>query len=358
MVHLLAVGRALPGDPHPQQEITDAIGSMLTGDPVRLRALHRLHAATGVRSRHLALPLEEYGSLTSFGQANDAFIREGTALAEQACRAALDAAHLEPAACDVLVSTSVTGIAVPSIDVGLVATLGLRSDLRRMPSFGLGCAGGAASLAQLRDYLLGHPGHAGMLVSVELCSLTIQRGDDSTANLVASGLFGDGAAAVVMVGDEHPMAGAPESIEVVDAASALYPGTTEQLGWRISETGFSILLSPGLPDSVAKHLAGDVDALLTMHGLTRADVAAWVVHAGGPRIFDAVGDALDLADGELDLSRASLAAVGNLSSSSVLHVLADTLERGRPGPGDYAVLMAFGPGVTAELVLLRRPERG
>ncbi|UFU06983.1 type III polyketide synthase [Ruania halotolerans] len=357
MAHLVAVGRALPGDPYPQQDITQAIGALLTDDPARLSALHRLHAATGVRTRHLALPLDRYGTLSSFGAANDVFIIEGTRLAEEACRAAMDSAEVSACELDVLVSTSVTGIAVPSIDVALVGALGMSNDVRRMPSFGLGCAGGAAGLAQLHDYLLGHPRHAGLLVSVELCSLTIQRGDDSTANLVASGLFGDGAAAVVMVGDQHPRAAELTGLEVVGSRSSLYPGTTDQLGWHISETGFSIMLAPGLPDAIAEHLGCDVDALLARYSLTRREVGTWVVHAGGPRVFDAVAAALDLHGAELELSRESLASVGNLSSSSVLHVLADTLDRDRPAPGGYAVLIAFGPGVSAELVLLRRPEQ-
>lgn len=356
MVHLLAVGRALPGPPRAQQEITAAIGPLLTDDRARLQAMHRLHAAGGVVSRHLTLPLEEYRDLTSFGHANDLFVREGGALAETVTRAALDAAAIDPDAVDFLLFTSVTGISAPSIDAGLVGSVGLRPDVRRMPSFGLGCAGGAAGLARVSDYLLGHPDQVGLLVSVELCSLTFQAGDDSTANLVASGLFGDGAAAVVLVGDEHARSDAAE-LEVLGSRSALYPGTADQLGWHISSSGFEIMLAAGLPDTISAHLAEDVRALLAEHGLTPADVATWVVHAGGPRIFDAVSDALDLPQDALAVSRASLSEVGNLSSASVLHVLADTLQRGDPPPGGCAVLMAFGPGVSAELVLLRRPGR-
>ncbi|GAA3214250.1 type III polyketide synthase [Oerskovia jenensis] len=398
MSRLLAVGPALPGVAHPQSEITETIGPLLTPSPAKRAVLRRLHEASGVRTRHTALPLDEYAGLRSFGVANDHFIRVGTGLAEEACRRALDDAGLAPGDVDFLLFTSVTGIAAPSIDAQLVTRLGLRTDVKRLPSFGLGCVAGAAGIARVHDYLTGHPQDVALLVSVELCSLTLQHGDDSMANLVSTGLFGDGAAAVVMVGDAHPACLAPEDsspdggarapgalgtrtvgtagvparpvpqgVEVLDTRSRLYPETADHLGWTIRDSGFGIVLSAGLPDVIAAHLAGDVKSLLAEHDLTTEDVGTWVVHAGGPRILDVVRDSLSLDERDLTLSRESLAAVGNLSSSSVLHVLAATLAARespgarrlatpRPTHGRHGVLMAFGPGVSAELVLLRLPD--
>ncbi|MBD7999459.1 type III polyketide synthase [Oerskovia gallyi] len=374
MSRLLAVGPALPGVAHPQSEITDTIGPLLTPSPAKRAVLRRLHEASGVRTRHTALALDEYAGLTSFGVANDHFIRVGTDLADEACRTALDAAGVAPEEVDFLLFTSVTGIAAPSIDAQLVTRLGLRTDVKRLPSFGLGCVAGAAGIARVHDYLAGHPQDVALLVSVELCSLTLQHGDDSMANLVSTGLFGDGAAAVVMVGDAHPAGlapglpdGAPRGVEVVDTRSRLYPETADHLGWTIRDSGFGIVLSAGLPEVIAAHLAGDVKSLLAEHDLVTEDVGTWVVHAGGPRILDVVRDSLSLDEADLRLSRESLAAVGNLSSSSVLHVLAATLAgRGQNPPArrpptpratgpQHGVLMAFGPGVSAELVLLRLP---
>ncbi|MBE7700116.1 type III polyketide synthase [Oerskovia sp. Sa1BUA8] len=367
MSRLLAVGPALPGLAHPQSEITETIGPLLTRAPGTRAVLRRLHGASGVRTRHTALDLDEYAGLTSFGVANDHFIRVGTDLAEEACRTALDAAGVAPGEVDFLLFTSVTGIAAPSIDAQLVTRLGLRTDVKRLPSFGLGCVAGAAGIARVHDYLAGHPQDVALLVSVELCSLTLQQGDDSVANLVATGLFGDGAAAVVMVGDTHPAGpahgAATRGVEVLDTRSRLYPETAEHLGWSIRDSGFGIVLSAGLPEVIAAHLAGDVKSLLAEHDLAAEDVGTWVVHAGGPRILDVVRDSLGLDEAELRFSRESLAAVGNLSSSSVLHVLAATLAAreaaGSPPPGHarprHGVLMAFGPGVSAELVLLRLP---
>ncbi|WP_036970949.1 3-oxoacyl-[acyl-carrier-protein] synthase III C-terminal domain-containing protein, partial [Promicromonospora kroppenstedtii] len=162
----------------------------------------------------------------------------------------------------------------------------------------------------------------------------------------------------VVVGADHPLAragavGPRRTARVVDTRSVLYPGTTDALGWEVRDTGFAIVLSADLPDLLGAHLLADVKGLLAEHGLTPADVPTWVVHAGGPRVIDAVRDALGLAEDDVRESRASLAGAGNLSSVSVLDVLARTLDHSAAPAGAPAVLMAFGPGVSCELVLLR-----
>ncbi len=352
MSRVVAVAPTFPEHVHPQADVTATLGPLLAADPDRRRLLARLHASSGVRSRHLALPLDQYAGLTSFGLANDHFVRIGTELAERAATQALRASGIDPAEVDFLMVTSVTGVAAPSIDAALVPRVGLRPDVKRLPSFGLGCSGGAGGIARVHDYLAGHPDGVGLLVSVELCSLTIQHGDGSTANLVASGLFGDGAAAVVMVGDEHPTR-SPDAPVVLDTRSRLHPGTQDGLGWRVTDSGFRIVLSAGLPALIEESLGQEVVGLLEPYDLKPRDVAAWIVHAGGPRILEAVARALDLDHDALTLSRRSLASVGNVSSASVLHVLSLALED--HSPGGVAVMMAFGPGVSTDLVLLRWP---
>ncbi|MBU4214128.1 MAG: type III polyketide synthase [Actinobacteria bacterium] len=356
MSRVVAVAPVLAGHRYGQAEITAHIGPLLCSDPDRLSVLTRFHEASGVRTRHLALPLARYTALDSFDDANDLFQTIGADLAEDAVRAALKAAGLAPTDVDFLLFTTVTGVGAPSIDALLVQRLGLRPDVRRLPSFGLGCVAGASGLARVHDYLVGHPDDVALVVSVELCSLTIQHGDDSTANLVSSGLFGDGAAAVVMVGDRRAVG--HDGLDVIGTRSGVYPDTTGMLGWDVGGSGFRIVLGAGLADVVEAHLRTDVEALLAPHDAAVAEVAAWIAHPGGPRILDAAAHALGLGEHALDRSWRSLAAIGNLSSSSVLHVLADTLADGAPPPGGLAVLFAFGPGVSAEVVLLRRPEEG
>nr|APD71745.1 type III polyketide synthase 2 [Streptomyces sp.] len=312
--------------------------------------LDRLHDGAKVKTRHTTLPLDAYADLRDFGAVNDAFIEGAVSLGAEAVGAALDAAGLSPRDVDLLMFTSVTGIAAPSVDARLVGPLGLRPDVKRVPVFGLGCVAGAAGIARLHDYLLGRPDDVAVLLSVELCSLTFQRSDASPANLVAGALFGDGAAAVVACGARRTAATGPV---VVETRSHLYPDTEHVLGWDITASGFRVVLDPSVSDVVRKNLAADVDAFLADHGLRREDIAAWVCHPGGPKVLEAVEDALELPVGALDLTWSSLAAVGNLSSASVLHVLRDTLAQRRPPAGTAGLLLAMGPGFCSELVLLR-----
>ena len=358
MSRIAAVAPALPPFAYPQHEITAAIAPLVTpdGGSGRRAVLERVHANTGVSSRHLALPLEQYRDVTTFGQANDLFIAIGLDLAEQALRDALKVSGYTPEDVDHILFTSVTGISAPSLDALLVARLGMRPDVRRVPVFGLGCVAGAAGIARVHDYLAGHRDHVAVLVSVELCSLTLQHNDDSMANLVSSGLFGDGATAVVMVGPDRAARDSVVGPDVVGTASRLYPDTEDMLGWDVGGSGFRIVLSASLADVVERHLGTDVAELLAAHGLTADDVSTWVAHTGGPRVLEAVGRTLEIDRDALELSWRSMDRVGNLSSSAVLHVLADTLAAGTAPPGGTGVLFAMGPGICAELVLLRFGE--
>lgn len=335
---------------HTQREVTDMVARTCLPPGADRRVLDRLHENARVRTRNMVLPLERYAELDGFGDANDVFIGAAVDMGAEALRGALRTAGLRPADVDLLMFTSVTGVAAPSVDARLVGRLGLRPDVKRLPVFGLGCVAGAAGVARLHDYLLGRPDDVAVLLSVELCSLTFQRHDASTANLVATALFGDGAAAVVALGEGRASGAGPE---VVATRSRMYPDTEHVMGWDIRSSGFKVLLDPAVPDVVRRYLADDVRGFLAEHGLKPKDVAHWVCHPGGPKVLEAVSEVLSLPDDALDVTWRSLAEVGNLSSSSVLHVLRDTLEQRRPEPGSPGLLMAMGPGFCCELVLLR-----
>ncbi|HEY9524837.1 MAG TPA: 3-oxoacyl-[acyl-carrier-protein] synthase III C-terminal domain-containing protein [Thermopolyspora sp.] len=316
--------------------------------------LRRFHAATQVAGRNLALPLERYDGLHDFSTANDTYIDAALDLGERAIADTLAGAGLAPGDVDHLVFCSSTGMATPSLDSRLAQRVGLREDVKRIPIFGLGCAAGAAGLARLHDYLRGWPDQVGLLLCVELCSLTVQRGDASVANIIASGLFGDGAAAVVAVGDEWRGAETtPSGPRVIATHSRLYPGTERLMGWDIGEYGFRIVLAADLVDLVEARLADDVGEFLAGHGLRPDQVSSWVCHPGGPKVIDTIAEVLALKEHALDVTWDSLRRVGNLSSVSVLNVLQETIAHRRPGPGEPALLLALGPGFSAELVLLR-----
>ena len=353
MTRIAAVHGVLPPHRHRQREITDMVARTCLPDGSDRRVLDRIHGNAGVRSRNTVLPLGDYAGLNDFGAANDVFIDVGTRLGAEAVGSALAAVGLEPSDVDVLMSTTVTGVAAPTLDARLVPVLGLRHDVRRVPLFGLGCVAGAAGVARLHDLVAGDPDAVAVLLSVELCSLTVQRDDTSMANLVASGLFGDGAAAVVLVGDRRAARLGIDGPSVVATRSRLYPDTERVMGWDIGGSGFRIVLAASVADVVEEHLGQDVTAFLGDHELKVDDVETWVAHPGGPKVLHAMSRTLGLAPGSLDRTWRSLEQVGNLSSASVLHVLAAALAEPRPAPGSPAVMLAMGPGFCSELVLLR-----
>jgi alkylresorcinol/alkylpyrone synthase len=404
MTQILSVRSAFPANRYPQDELTQKMAELGKLSPSQRGVLQRFHRNAGVDTRYTALPLAEYGTLGGLESSNDRYIEEATSLGERALRDALAAAGLTAQDVDLVIVTSVTGVAVPSLDARLIPRLGLRPDVKRLPVFGLGCVAGAAALARLHDYLLGWPGHVAALLSVELCSLAVPRTGLTTADLVVSGLFGDGAVAVIATGSESapgsPRPGAipaPRPVPHLDALpdsgsgprpgpfpefhsrlqpdllsqpdspaqphshllprilatrSEVYPDSEDALGWQLRSDGFRIVLTTELGVVVERQLNESVTKFLAGHGLTIDDIGAWVCHPGGPKVIDAVRDSLKLSESAVTASRKSLAEVGNLSSASVLHVLQCVCEAG-VGPESFGLMVGLGPGVSAELLLLR-----
>jgi alkylresorcinol/alkylpyrone synthase len=348
-LEIAAVGKAYPPHYYDQGTLIRALDGYWperAGNPDRLERLHRNVLVGG---RHLALPLHRYRELESWGQANDAWISAAQDVGERAVTEGLEIAGLDIEDVRALIFVTVTGVATPSLDARLMNRLGLSPRVKRVPVFGLGCVAGAAGVARAADYVKAYPGEAVVVLSVELCSLTFQRDDRSMANLIATGLFGDGAAAAVVVGRDRSNGGP----RILGTRSVFYRESEDVMGWRISERGFRIVLSAGVPEMVRMHLADDVDSFLADHGLHRSDITTWVSHPGGPKVLSAMQEALELPDDALELSWRSLREVGNLSSTSVLIVLKETMESRRPPAGSYGLMLAMGPGFCSELVLLQ-----
>jgi len=320
--------------------------------------MSRIHANCGVDFRHIMYPLDKLGSLTGFGSTNDLWIKGAVELGEKAIRNALDHVGLQPSDISAIFFTSVTGIACPSIDARLVNLMGFPKDIKRTPIFGLGCVAGAAGISRAADYVKAFPHQYAILLSVELCSLTWQEEDYSMAHMVASGLFGDGAAAVVLAGEETPLAQRERSLEhpcprVVDTLSTFYPDTEHLMGWNINHTGFNIVLSADVPSLVRAELRNTVEGFLERNKLSVQNICSYIMHSGGPKVLEAMESSLNLPEGALAASWNSLRMRGNLSSASVLTVMQDFLLN-RPGsPGCYSMMGAMGPAFCSELLLLQ-----
>lgn len=350
-MRIAAVGSAFPPHYYEQERLLAAFRHHWAQEHFNPERLERLHKHVLVGGRHLALPLEDYARLDTWGEANSAWIRVAQEVGSAAIDDALQRAGLGRQDIDALITVTVTGVATPSLDARLMNRLALPPTVKRLPIFGLGCVAGAAGIARAADYVRAFPDQVAVLLSVELCSLTVQRGDLSIPNLIATGLFGDGAAAVVVTGAARAAAGPA----VVATRSIFYPDTEEVMGWDISENGFKIVLSAEVPAMARDHLAKDVDRFLVDHGLGRQDIHAWICHPGGPKVLEGMQEGLELPPEALAITWRSLREVGNLSSTSVLLVLQETMEADPPPAGSYGMLLAMGPGFCSELVLLRWP---
>jgi alkylresorcinol/alkylpyrone synthase len=353
-MRIASAASAFPKHYYTQKQLLDRLQDYWGDQLKNPLLLARLHRNVTVDGRYLAIPAEQYVDIKTWGQANDIWIRVAQELGEQALCRALQNAGLETSDLGCLLFTTVTGVASPSIDGMLINRMNLPTNIRRTPIFGLGCVAGAAGIARASDYVRAYPKQAAALVSVELCSLTLQREDLSVANLISSGLFADGAAAVIVTGAEFETS-APEITgpKILATRSIFYPSTEDMMGWNISEKGFRIILSTEVPTLIRENLGRDVDAFLADNGHQRSDLKSFVLHTGGPKVLDASADALGLHNGQLKASWDCLRKVGNLSSASVLCVLEDVMKNRRPEPGTLGLLAAMGPGFCSELVLLQ-----
>jgi alkylresorcinol/alkylpyrone synthase len=295
-MRIVSAASAFPQHYYSQEMLLEALQEYWGEQIENPNVLRRLHRHVGVDGRFLSLPKEEYVKMRTWGEANHHWIRTAKELGEKAVTAALADAGVNARNLGAFFFVSVTGISSPSIDALLINKMGLCRNIRRVPVFGLGCVAGAAGISRAADYVRAYPDQVAVVLSVELCSLTLQRGDVSMANLISAGLFGDGAAAVIVAGAECGLSGP----SILATRSVFYPDTEEMMGWDVSEKGFRIVLSREIPDLVRKNLARDLDDFLAERGLTRADIGSWVLHTGGPKILEATADALGLKNGQLD----------------------------------------------------------
>ncbi len=349
---IIATSTALPRHHYRQDDLIELAQRVLPDLNVEPRLLRRFFQRVGVEERYLALPAEAYGRLGGLEQRSRGWLEVGLDLGEQCLRDLFATSGIAPGDVGELMTTTVTGLCVPTLDARLMNRFDFAADTRRVPIFGLGCVGGAAGVARVAEYLRANPRDAAILLAVELCSLTLQSQDMSAANVISMGLFGDGAAAVLMVGADHPAAGKGRP-DVIGSRSVFFPDTEGLMGWDMVDSGFKVVLDASIPEVARAGLPDAVDGFLDDHGLSRLDIDAWVTHPGGPAIMDAMGESLGLSERQIAPARRGLAEVGNLSSASVLFLLDHYRTAVRPAPGAHGLMLAMGPAFCAELVLLR-----
>ncbi|MBZ9715098.1 chalcone synthase [Deinococcus multiflagellatus] len=348
---LRAVVTGTPPWSAPQSQVREAARTLFPRMAARPGLLEVFDNAQ-IDTRALARPLEWYLSPRPFSERNAAFVEEARALSVRLARQALQEAQVAPAEVDAVVLVNTSGISAPSLDAHVIEALGISRHAVRLPVWGLGCAGGAAGLARAADLV-----RAGfrrvLFVAVELCSLTLLAGDESKSNFVGTALFSDGGAALVLTAPDVP--GPPSLAELCGAFSTLIEDSEDIMGWDVVDDGLKVRFSRDIPALVRGMMAQNVAQALAAHGWTRQQVGTFVIHPGGVKVLAAFEEALALPAGTLDTSRAVLRRYGNMSSATVLFVLAEALQARPQGQG---LLTAMGPGFSAEHVLLRFPATG
>ena len=352
MPALLAIERFLPPYRYEQETVSAWVRDWLSEDGGAAAArLLSVYAAAGVKTRASVVPIERVFRPLDFEAQNDLYGEIARAAAIDVAQRALDSAGLAPGAVDLVVSLSCTGFMIPAVDAAVADALGMGPRLARLPITESGCAGGVVGLARATDYLAAHPSHAALLIALEFSSLTFQRWDRSPTNVVSAAIFGDGGAALVLVGREHPLAGRGQ-LRVVSSESLFFPGTAHLMGFRLRNQGLQIILDPSLAPFVRREVRPAIEAFLAARHLRRDDIGAWVLHPGGRKIIEVMAEELGLGAKDLQATEEVLQEHGNMSSATVLFVLDQILRCHRPAPGSLGVLGAFGPGFGAEFALL------
>jgi alkylresorcinol/alkylpyrone synthase len=350
---LLSIERFLPPYRYDQEIVTGWVRSWLeeSGDPAASRLLS-VYSTAGVKTRASVVPIEEVFAPGDFETQNDRYREVSRRAGIELAQRALDSAALRPQDVDLVVSVSCTGFMIPALDAYVADALGMGPRLVRLPITESGCAGGVVGLARACDFLAAHPERCALVLAMELSSLTFQRWDRSATNVVSTAIFGDGGAAVVLVGRDHPRAQGHALGRIVDTESVFFPETTHLMGFRLRNEGLQILLDRSLAPFLRKKVVCAIEGFLGPRGLARQDVTRWILHPGGRRIIEVMSEQLGLTEVDLRPTEAVLSEHGNMSSVTVLFVLDQILRCERPAPGERGVLGAFGPGFCAELALL------
>jgi alkylresorcinol/alkylpyrone synthase len=350
MPYIIGLGTAVPSNVVHQAEARDYAAQHFTRFLPHMDRLATVFKHAAIDTRYFVVPRDWWENKEhTFQECNDVYIREATALCQQAIDRALASAGVNAQDVNNLFFVNSTGIATPSIDAMLINRLGMCDDVRRTPIWGLGCAGGVVGLARATDMARAYPESITVVVAVETCSLTFKFDDPSKTNFIATSLFADGAAAAVIAGDQRASSG----VEILDSQSTLWPNSLRVMGLDVVNSGFALVLGVEIPAYVADSFRPVVDRFLMKHGLHIQQIEHFIFHPGGAKVIESYDEALDLTNGHLNPSREVLRQYGNMSSPTVLFVLDYIMQNSEIHPGDYGLAAAMGPGFSAEQLLVR-----
>jgi len=328
------------------REFAKRIFSSRTADVERLLSVFD---NSQIQTRYFSRPLEWFEQSHSLSEKNQAYIESSTVLSFRAAQKLFEDTGTAPDEIDFILYVNTTGLATPSIDARLINLLGLRQNIRRLPIWGLGCAGGAAGLSQAYHHLIGHPDEKVLLIACELCGLTFLHNDYSKSNLVATALFGEGAAAVLLAGAQTDEPG----IEIIATNSRFFPDSLDVMGWNILDSGLQVIFAKQIPEIIEKHALSDLSEFLKENNLKLTDISRFLFHPGGAKVIEAYQKALGMSNGAFSISSEILRNYGNMSSVTVLFVLGEYLDKFGFNNGGYGLVSALGPGFSSESLLLK-----
>ena len=350
MAKIISVVTTYPEHRTSQADIQGLLGEIWSDKKNYVR---QFSESSTVKFRDLAIPLNDYQALGDIGKRNNLWMKVALELQEKNLKKIFDKTKIDIKSITQIVSTSVTGLSIPTIEAKLMNKFDFSENVKRVPIFGLGCLGGVAGINRLNDYLKFRPKEAGLLLATELCTLTFQFHDKSVANLVGTSVFGDGAAVLLMVGDEHPLAKEAQ-FEVLDGQSFFYPDTERIMGWDVIGSGFQIVLSGDVPNIVTTKVAKNVDDFLKNSNLNLEDIKFMVSHPGGPKVLEALVEVTKKTKEHFQFSWESLQEHGNMSSVSVLNVMEKTIAKTNIDSGKLGLMVAMGPAFCSELALIKK----
>lgn len=340
---LLSLATAVPPYVVEQSEAKVRARQAFGGNKALFDRLAGVFDNAGIARRHIVAPQDWYMHGHGWHDRNAVYLESAEQMFIGAASAAIEKAGLAPREIDGVVTVSTTGIATPSLEARVGHRLGLREDVRRVPVFGLGCAGGVNGLSLAARLASADPGSIWLFVAVETCSISIRIDSDDPAAVVATALFGDGAAAAVVTSGLHSLA------RITGSAEKIWPDTLRVMGWDVDDPGLSVVFDRAIPPFIEENLAGAVEEMCATFEISRDEIDRFCCHPGGVKVIDAIETALHLNQGELNLEREVLRDYGNMSAPTVMFVLERLLERGLP---DKVVMTAFGPGFTCAGLLL------